>query len=43
MVGTTLEENSAIYLNSFQETTIDFPEMPGGWEIEINAELSFDS
>jgi hypothetical protein len=42
-VGTTLEEQSDIYLNSFQETTIDFPDMAGGWEIEINAELSFDS
>lgn len=42
-VGTTLEEQSDIYLNSFQETKIDFPDMPGGWEIEINAELSFDS
>jgi hypothetical protein len=42
-VGTTLEEQADIYLNSFLETTADFPDMPGSWEMEINAEVSFDS
>ncbi len=42
-VGTTLEEQTDIYLNSFKETTADFPDMSGGWEMEVNAEVSFDS
>lgn len=42
-VGITLEQQTEIYLNSFKETTADFPDMSGGWEMEINAEVSFDS
>jgi hypothetical protein len=42
-IGKTLEEQADIYLNSFLETTADFPDMSGSWEMEINAEVSFDS
>jgi hypothetical protein len=42
-IGKTMEEQADIYLNSFLETTADFPDMPGSWEMEINAEVSFDS
>ena len=42
-VATTMEEQATIYLNSFKETITDFPDMPGGWAIEVNAEVSFDS
>jgi hypothetical protein len=41
--GITLEEQTDSYLNSFLETTADFPDMPGSWEMEINVEVSFDS
>lgn len=42
-IGTTLEEQADIYLNSFRETKTDFPDMPGGWAIEVEAAVSFDS
>jgi hypothetical protein len=38
-----MEEQANIYLNIFKETIVDFPDMPGGWAIDVNAEVSFDS
>ncbi|WP_075349742.1 PdaC/SigV domain-containing protein [Algoriphagus marinus] len=40
---TTLEEQADSYLESFRETKTDFPDMPGGWAIEVEAAISFDS
>jgi hypothetical protein len=42
-VETTLENHADIYLNSFLDTKTDFPDMSGGWEIEVEAAISFDS
>jgi len=42
-VGSSLEEQSQSYLNSFLEAKADFPDMPGGWEMEVEAIVSFDS
>jgi hypothetical protein len=42
-VGATLERQVESYLKSFKEAKTEFPEMPGGWEMEVEAAISFDS
>ncbi len=39
----SFEEQASIYLQDFEKTKAEFPDMPGDWEMEIKAEVSFDS
>lgn len=42
-IGTSMDQEADNYLKSFKEIKAEFPDMPGDWEMEINARVSFDS
>jgi hypothetical protein len=42
-VAPTLEANAQLYLNSYEDFVSQFPDSPGGWSIEVNAKVSYES
>lgn len=42
-IAPTLEENAQLYLNSYEDFVAQFPDSPGGWSIEVNAKVSYES
>lgn len=42
-VAPTLEANAQLYLNSYEDFVNQFPDSPGGWSIEITAQVSYES
>ncbi|UZD24386.1 DUF4163 domain-containing protein [Algoriphagus halophytocola] len=42
-VGGDLEQNATRYLNSYQEFKAEFPDAPGAWTEEIEAQVSYES
>ncbi|MEB2786326.1 DUF4163 domain-containing protein [Algoriphagus persicinus] len=42
-VGSDLTQRADIFLNSYKEFKEDFPEAPGAWVVEVEAEVSYES
>lgn len=42
-VAPTLEANAQLYLNSYEDFVNEFPDAPGGWSVEVNAKVSYES
>lgn len=42
-VAPTLEAQAQLYLNSYEDFVNQFPDSPGGWSIEVNAKVSYES
>ncbi len=42
-LASTLEAHAQLYLNSYEDFVKQFPDSPGGWSIEVNAKVSYES
>ena len=42
-VAENFEAKAQAYLNSYEDFVNEFPDSPGGWSIEVNAKLSYES
>lgn len=42
-VALDLEQSAAVFLNSYEEFKEEFPDAPGAWTEEINAQVSYES